>query len=87
MLVILEVWRHRFRRVPIRYDPQVWSVVFPLGMKAAGTFQLGRAKEARPCNHESSMPRHLPRPSRPCEGWRPTSRLAAEALEPEIATG
>jgi tellurite resistance protein TehA-like permease len=40
MLVILGVWRHVYRRFPIRYDPLYWGAVFPLGMYTACTFRL-----------------------------------------------
>jgi tellurite resistance protein TehA-like permease len=32
MLVILGIWRHVYRRFPLRYDPLYWGAVFPLGM-------------------------------------------------------
>lgn len=37
LLVVLFVWRHARARTPIRYDPQYWSLVFPLGMYSAAT--------------------------------------------------
>lgn len=40
MLIILGVWRHLYRRFPLRYDPLYWGAVFPLGMYAACTFRL-----------------------------------------------
>ena len=43
MLVILGVWRHLYRKFPLRYDPQYWGAVFPLGMYAACTFEMARA--------------------------------------------
>lgn len=43
MLLILGVWRYGYRRFPLRYDPIYWSVVFPLGMYAACTWQMDRA--------------------------------------------
>ena len=43
LLIILEFWRHVWKRVPVRYDPEYWNIVFPLGMYAAATFSLGRA--------------------------------------------
>jgi tellurite resistance protein TehA-like permease len=43
MLVILGVWRHLYRKFPLRYDPQYWGTVFPLGMYAACTFEMARA--------------------------------------------
>ncbi len=38
LLVILGFWRHVVERVPITYDPQYWSLVFPLGMYTVATF-------------------------------------------------
>ncbi len=37
LLVILGVWRHGIKRVPLRYEPQQWSMVFPLGMYTFAT--------------------------------------------------
>lgn len=40
MLLLLGVWRHGYRRFPLRYDPLYWGAVFPLGMYATGTHQM-----------------------------------------------
>jgi tellurite resistance protein TehA-like permease len=43
LLIIVGAWRHGVKRVPLVYDPQYWSLVFPLGMFTVATFMLIRA--------------------------------------------
>ncbi len=43
MLLVLGVWRHIYKRYPLRYDPLYWGAVFPLGMYAASTHQMATA--------------------------------------------
>lgn len=40
-LASLMVWRYVIRRDPPRYEPQLWGMVFPLGMYTTSTLQLG----------------------------------------------
>ena len=37
-------WRHAIHRVPLRYVPSLWSIVFPLGMFAVASLRLGRVE-------------------------------------------
>lgn len=41
MLVVWGVWRHFIRKVPLAYEPSLWSMVFPLGMYAASSESFG----------------------------------------------
>lgn len=40
LLLIVELWRHAFGRVPLAYSPDYWSLVFPLGMYSVATSTL-----------------------------------------------
>lgn len=45
LLLALGAWRHVVRKVPITYDLQYWSLVFPVGMYSVATFKLVEALE------------------------------------------
>ena len=48
LLLILSAWRHLYRRFPLRYDPQYWSLVFPVGMYTASTFVFAESTGLAP---------------------------------------
>ncbi len=45
MLLVLGVWRHVYKRFPLKYDPLYWGAVFPLGMYATSTREMAQAME------------------------------------------
>ncbi|MGZ4765744.1 MAG: tellurite resistance/C4-dicarboxylate transporter family protein [Ilumatobacteraceae bacterium] len=40
VMIAIGIWRHIVRRVPLRYHPSYWALVFPLGMYGAATFKM-----------------------------------------------
>jgi tellurite resistance protein TehA-like permease len=48
LLVLLGIWKHGVRRVPLRYTPMLWSLVFPLGMYGLASLRLSLAAELPP---------------------------------------
>jgi tellurite resistance protein TehA-like permease len=42
-MVAIGIWRHIVHRVPLRYHPSYWSLVFPIGMYSAATFRMRAA--------------------------------------------
>jgi tellurite resistance protein TehA-like permease len=38
-------WRHVLRKVPLRYEATLWSIIFPLGMYAVAGIYLGEADD------------------------------------------
>jgi tellurite resistance protein TehA-like permease len=43
VLVAAGWWRHVRRKVPLRYEATLWSIIFPLGMYGVAGIYLGRA--------------------------------------------
>lgn len=45
LLLIVGIWRHGVQRVRLAYDPQFWSMVFPLGMYSVATLKIATITE------------------------------------------
>jgi tellurite resistance protein TehA-like permease len=43
LLLVLGFWRHVLRKWPLRYEPTLWAVVFPIGMYGVATLTFGKA--------------------------------------------
>jgi tellurite resistance protein TehA-like permease len=43
LLIVLGLWRHVRRRWPLSYEPNLWSIVFPLGMYSVASLSYGKA--------------------------------------------
>lgn len=48
LLLILGAWRHVYKRFPLGYDPQYWSIVFPFGMYTTSTLVFAQATGLAP---------------------------------------
>lgn len=40
VMIAIGVWRHLLRRVPLRYHPAYWALVFPIGMYGVATYRM-----------------------------------------------
>jgi tellurite resistance protein TehA-like permease len=46
VMIAIGIWRHVVRRVPLRYHPAYWSLVFPIGMYGAATYRMADVTDA-----------------------------------------
>jgi tellurite resistance protein TehA-like permease len=42
LLIILELWRHLYKKIPVKYEPTYWDTVFTLGMYTVCSFRLSQ---------------------------------------------
>jgi len=54
LLVIIGFWKHVYCKVPLKYEPMQWSIVFPLGMYTVATNNLALSAEFEPLLYLSS---------------------------------
>jgi tellurite resistance protein TehA-like permease len=40
VMIAIGIWRHLVKRVPLRYHPAYWALVFPIGMYGVATFRM-----------------------------------------------
>ncbi len=48
LLVIMGIWTHWYRKIPLLYNPMQWSIVFPLGMYTVATSNLALSSQFTP---------------------------------------
>lgn len=48
LLVLIGFWKHIYMKVPIKYEPAMWSIIFPLGMYTVATNNLALSSEFKP---------------------------------------
>jgi tellurite resistance protein TehA-like permease len=45
LLILFGAWKHVICRIPLSYNPALWSLVFPLGMYSVATFRFSLATQ------------------------------------------
>lgn len=55
LLVMIGIWKHFYKKVPLTYEPTMWSIIFPLGMYTVATNNLALSSEFTPLLHLSHV--------------------------------
>jgi tellurite resistance protein TehA-like permease len=48
LLVMIGLWKHFYKKIPLKYEPTMWSIIFPLGMYTVATNNLALSSEFQP---------------------------------------
>jgi len=48
LLVMIGLWTHGYKKVPLKYNPAQWSIIFPLGMYTVATNNLALSSQFTP---------------------------------------
>lgn len=55
LLFMFGIWKHLISKLPFRYEPSMWSLVFPLGMYSVASERLGLAADFPPLHWISQI--------------------------------
>ena len=55
LLFLFGIWKHLISKLPFRYEPSMWSLVFPLGMYTVASERLGLAADFPPLHWISQL--------------------------------
>jgi len=55
LLVLIGLWKHVYKKVPLIYEPMQWSIIFPLGMYTVATYNLALSAEFKPLLYLSKV--------------------------------
>lgn len=55
LLVMIGLWKHFYRKIPLNYEPSMWSIIFPLGMYTVASYNLGVSIDFKPLVYLSSF--------------------------------
>lgn len=87
LLVMFFVWKHVVSRVPLRYEPVLWSFVFPLGMYAVASRRLGLAADFEPLSWAAQAMLGVASLAWLAVGWGLIRQLLVQQRSPGLEPG